>query len=166
MFESLDIETIKKDKRELWKHWRGYEAQSAIEQLNDKGITTWSLGIGFGSMIDLGMEVKLANQNMRYVPIIHNGIVYVLFKTGVLGLIIYLFYIFYLYSFYRIKSKSNVQHNLNKLIVGCAFYVALSSLVVTGVFKPYDLSGIVLGALFALKYYYNEDRDSRYTRGA
>ncbi|MHA7844363.1 MAG: O-antigen ligase family protein [Winogradskyella sp.] len=166
MFESLDIETIKRDKRDLWKHWRGYEAQNAIEQIKDKGLPAWFLGKGFGSTIDLGVEVKLANQNMRYIPIIHNGIVYVLFKTGILGLIIYLFYIFYLYSYYRIKAKSNVQHNLNRLIVGCAFYIALSSLVITGVFKPYDLSGVVLGALFALKYYHNENRDSWNERGA
>ena len=162
MFESLDIEKIKRDKRDLWKHWRGYEAQSAINKLNEEGMSSWSFGRGFGSTVDLGAEVKLANKTFRYIPIIHNGLVYVLFKTGVLGLCIYLIYIMYLYSFYSLKPKSNTQHNLNRLIVGCSFYVGLSSLVITGVFKPYDLSGVVLGALFALKYYYNnENRDSR-----
>lgn len=160
MFESLDIDKIKRDKRDLWKHWRGYEAQSAINKLNQEGVSSWTFGRGFGSTVDLGVEVKLDNKNIRYIPIIHNGLVYVLFKTGIIGLCIYLIYIFYLYSFYSLKPKSGIQHNLNRLIVGCAFYVALSSLVITGVFKPYDLSGVVLGALFALKYYYNENRDS------
>jgi hypothetical protein len=164
MFESIDIETIKRDKRNLWKHWRGYEAQSAIKMLNETGVHSWVFGKGFGSTVDLGVEVKLANENIRYVPLIHNGFVYVLFKTGLLGLCIYLLYILYLYSFYNITEKIHVVHNLNRLIVGCAFYVALSSLVVTGVFKPYDLSGVILGALFALKHFYNENRNYRFKR--
>ncbi|WP_299223603.1 O-antigen ligase family protein [uncultured Psychroserpens sp.] len=166
MFESLDIEKIKRDKRDLWKHWRGYEAQSAIETLNDKGYFSWAFGRGFGSTVDLGVEVRLANEDVRYIPILHNGFIYVLFKTGIVGLLVYMMYIIYLYSLYRLNSNSSIEFNINRLIVGCAFYIALSSLVVTGVFKPYDLSGIVLGALFALKNHYNENRHIRNERSA
>ncbi len=161
IFESLDINAIKRDKRELWKHWRGYEAQSAIEQIDSNGALTWIFGKGFGSTVDLGMEVNLANKEVRYIPILHNGFVYVLFKTGIIGLIIYISYIIYLYLFYRSHSKTRNELIVNRLIVATAFYVILSSLVITGVFKPYDLSSLLIGGLFALKQYYNEDWNIR-----
>ena len=166
IFESLDIEKIKRDKRELWKHWRGYEAQSAIERLNTGGLPSWLFGQGFGSTVDLGVEVELANETVRYIPILHNGFVYVLYKTGIIGLLLYLFYIIYLYSFYRVSSRTKTEFIINRLIVGCAFYIALSSLVVTGIFKPYDLSSLVVGGLFALKNYYNEDWHTRNQRSS
>ena len=166
IFESLDIENIKLDKRQLWKHWRGYEAQSAIEELNSEGLSSWVFGEGFGSTVDLGVEVDLANEKVRYIPILHNGFVYVLFKTGIFGLIVYLIYVLYLYSFYKANSRTKTEFDINRLIVGCAFYIILSSLVVTGIFKPYDLSSLLIGSLFALKQYYNENRNIRNQRSA
>ncbi len=166
IFKSLDIETIKRDQRELWKHWRGYEAQRAIDRLNTGGSSSWLFGQGFGSTVDLGVEVNLANEKIRYIPILHNGFVYVLFKTGVIGLFLYLVYILYLYSFYKTRSRTKMEFTINRLIVGCAFYIGLSSLVITGIFKPYDLSSLVLGSLFALKNYYNEDWNIRNERSA
>ena len=59
-----------------------------------------------------------------------------------------------------------MEFTINRLIVGCAFYIGLSSLVITGIFKPYDLSGLVLGSLFALKNYYNGDWNIRNERSA
>lgn len=161
VFDTLDIEKIKKDKRELWKHWRGFEAQSAIETLNSNGILSWTYGEGFGASVDLGLEVKLANEEVRYIPILHNGFVYVLFKTGLLGLFLYLIYIYNLYQFYKVNSNSKNEFVINRLIVGCAFYIILSSLVVTGIFKPYDLSSLLIGSLFALKNYQNENSYTR-----
>jgi len=161
IFESLDIEKIKLDKRDLWKHWRGYEAQTAIKMLSDDGFVSWGIGKGFGALVDLGVEVQLSGEDVRYIPILHNGFVYVLFKTGILGLSLYLFYVFYLYSFYRAKSVDNQMFIMNRLLVGCSFYVFFSSLVVTGIFKPYDFSGLLIGSIFAIKSFYIENRNIR-----
>lgn len=162
IFETLDIDKIKLDKRDLWKHWRGYEAQTAIGILNADGMISWAIGKGFGAVVDLGVEVQLSGEEVRFIPILHNGFVYVLFKTGFLGLIIYLIYIFYLYSFYREKSQDVDVFQLNRMLVGCCFYVLLSSLVVTGIFKPYDFSSVLVGGIFALKSYYIENRNIRH----
>ena len=157
IFESLEIKNIKKDKRELWKHWRGYEAESAINQLNDKGVWGWTFGDGFGSMVDLGVEVELAGEETRYIPLLHNGYVYVLFKTGLTGLFLYIIIFFYLHHFYKARSDSEIDLILNRLLVGCAFYFAISSLVISGIFKPYDFSILLTGSLLAVKKYYRED---------
>ena len=157
----MDIEKIKLDKRDLWKHWRGYEAQTAIKMLNDDGFVSWGIGKGFGALVDLGVEVQLSGEDVRYIPILHNGFVYVLFKTGILGLLFYLFYVSYLYSFYRAKSADDQIFRMNRLLVGCSFYVFFSSLVVTGIFKPYDFSSLLIGSIFALKGFYIENRNIR-----
>lgn len=164
IFGTLDIETIKRDKRDLWKHWRGYEAQTAIKMINDDGFVSWGIGKGFGALVDLGVNVKLSGENVRYIPILHNGFVYVLFKTGLLGLLLYLFYIFYLYSFYRNKTDDEELFKLNRLLVGSSFYILFSSLVVTGIFKPYDFSSLLIGSIFALKLFYIENRNIRNQR--
>lgn len=164
IFESLDIENIKRDKRELWKHWRGYEAQSAIEQINEAGTSAWIFGKGFGSQVDLGTSVELSGEEIRYIPILHNGYIYILLKSGFFGLMLYIMYIIYLYSFSRVKSASSSIINMNSFLVGCAFYVAVSSLVVSGVYKPYDYSTLLVGSILFLKGTNYEDWNSRNTR--
>ncbi len=151
IFESLEIKNIKKDRRQLWKHWRGYEAESAINQLDKLGAWGWTFGDGFGSMVDLGVKVELAGEETQYIPLLHNGYVYVMFKTGIVGLLLYISMFFYLYFFYRARSNTEIEFILNRLIVGCAFYFAISSLVISGIFKPYDLSILLVGSILALK---------------
>lgn len=159
MFESLDIETIKRDKRDLWKHWRGYEAQNAIQQLDEKGGMSVIFGRGLGASVDLGIEVYLSGEAFEEITILHNGYIYVLFKTGIIGLVFYLIYILIFYLYYQIKASSRTTFALNRLLVGCAFYIAVSSLVVSGIYKPYDFSSLLIGGIFALKSFYNEDRN-------
>ncbi len=50
--KSIDVH----DQAELWDHWRAYEANQAIGQLNDEGVLAWSFGLGAGSLVDLGFS--------------------------------------------------------------------------------------------------------------
>ena len=81
------------DPTQRWDHWRAYEASKAIDQVID---TKYSLGLffgkGLGSLVDLGFVAPLGNDKMQYIPKIHNGYVYILFKSGLVGLVFYLLF--------------------------------------------------------------------------
>ena len=94
------------NKKELWDHWRAYEAFCALEDL-DKSTINYVSGKGFGSLVDLKFDAPVSNEGLlRYIPILHNGYVLLLYKTGVLGLLLYLVFLFYLYYQAYQKTKA------------------------------------------------------------
>lgn len=160
VFQTIDPYKIDKDKRSLWKQWRAYEAKIAIIEIEKNN--AWLFGKNFGSKIDLGFEVFLQKKWVQYIPLIHNGFVYVLLKTGILGLIFYFIYILYLYFYYYTKNKKEEKNIYNKMLVACGFYIIVSSIVITGIFKPYDMSSLLVGGLFALNHRIDiENRNNR-----
>lgn len=149
LFVSFDVEKVKRDRRMLWEHWRAYEAQKAIEQVNDGGVKAWLLGLGFGPQVDLGTTVMLDGKMFDKVPSIHNGYIFVLFKTGILGLIFYLVFILGIFfKFQKFKVKEAVIENL---IVATSLYLLFSSFVVTGFYRAGEFSMFLFGILFASK---------------
>ena len=159
-FNFEDVNVNKLDRRDLWKHWRGYEASVVFDENNED--KAWFFGQGFGSTIDIGFEAKLNNEYTQYLSLTHNGFAYVYFKTGIIGIIIYILLILYLYSFYYVNYTSNLQKKYNYLLVGCTFYIIVTSFTVTGIFKPYDMAILLVGGIFALKQLDKiEDRNTR-----
>ena len=159
-FKPIDIDPTKNDKRELWDHWRAFEANLVYDKIEDE--KAWVLGAGFGSTVDVGFEIRLQGEFIRYLPTTHNGLAYVYLKTGILGLLLYLFLIATLYLYYYSKRDSEGEISYNNLLAACAFYMFISSVVVTGIFKPYDMVTLLIGGTFALKqHFYFEDRNIR-----
>ena len=77
-----------KNHAKLWDQWRAYEANMAINQIDS--YTSFLIGKGLGSLVDLKFEAPLGGNNIRYIPILHNGYVNIFFKSGILGVILYL----------------------------------------------------------------------------
>ena len=50
------------------------------------------IGKGFGYLLDIGFIQILADIKIRYIPFLHNGYVYILLKTGFIGLFSYLLF--------------------------------------------------------------------------
>lgn len=155
------IDINNKDRRELWKHWRAYEASVVYKEVGETG--QWLTGEGFGSTIDIGFEAKLDGEMTQHLSLTHNGYAYLYMKTGLLGLLIYFIMTLYLYSFaYSVKKKDPAINIGNNILVACTFYILISSFVVTGIFKPYDMATLLIGGAFALKQVNNfEDRNTR-----
>ena len=151
LFESIDTNKILRDRRELWEHWRAYESKKAIEQMTEaKNFKVWSLGFGYGKQIDLGTYVNLDGKKFTELPSIHNGFVNVLFKTGILGLLVYLSflsYIFISYQKFNIKSEENLI--VNKLIIATSIYMLINSFVIAGFFRPGEFSIVLYSILVA-----------------
>lgn len=132
------------DFRYLYDHWRGFEASRAMSQTNDLNTI---YGNGFGSLIDLGLEVKLDGEDARYIPVIHNGFIYVLFKTGVLGLILYLFFLTNLFLKYNKVYRSLELNAVTSICLALVVFYVLTSFVITGIFNQGDLISLILGGM-------------------
>ena len=130
----------------LWDHWRAYEATMAINQINT--LPTLLFGKGFGALIDLKFEVFLGDTKMRYIPSIHNGYVFVFFKTGVLGLILHIFFLINLYLYSYKKSNSRQELVINYLISGIGIHFLFTSLIINGIYNIEELFVFMLGSLF------------------
>ncbi|MDG1660870.1 MAG: hypothetical protein P8H40_05785 [Winogradskyella sp.] len=152
LFETIDTKAILRDRRGMWEHWRAYEAQKAVEQMNKNGVKVWAIGLGFGSKVDLETEVKLDGKQFSEVPSIHNGFVNVLFKTGTLGLLCYCLFIFYVFWTHQRWKTDDQNTLLNKLILATSVYMLFNSFVITGFYRPGEFSVFLYGIFVASKY--------------
>jgi O-antigen ligase len=140
---SIDV----KDHANLWDHWRAYEASKAIGALNDGKTIDWFFGLGMGSLIDLDFYAPLSDDDkgMRFISLLHNGYVYVLYKTGFIGLLIYiLFFVFIIVPF---NSTKEMLPSYNILVGIVTFYI-ISSFVISGLYNLSDPISLLVGAFF------------------
>lgn len=158
-FSLKNVDVTSLDRRVLWKHWRAYEAHMVYGEVDKE--KQWLTGQGFGSTVDIGFEAKLDGEMTQHLSLTHNGFAYLYLKTGIFGLVIYFLMVLYLYSFAYASQERKLQKIGNNLLVACTFYILISSFVVTGIFKPYDMATLVIGGAFALKQMKLENRNSR-----
>jgi hypothetical protein len=153
--ESTDV----KDHSNLWDHWRAYEASKAIDALNEGKTINWFFGLGMGSLIDLDFYAPLSDDDkgMRFISLLHNGYVYVLYKTGFIGLLSYiLFFVFILVPF---SSTKEMLPSYNILVGIVTFYI-ISSFVISGLYNLADPISLLVGAFFKqseIEFYENSD---------
>ncbi len=136
-------------------NWRGYEAFRGIMTYSRGSVVEYLLGQGFGTLVDLGFYIPLGGNRIRYIPILHNGYVYILLKTGVLGILIYIYFFLMLSARGRIlvrKTNDPFRKAGGKLIIGLSLIFLLSTLVMAGLFSKEELlsATIFLGCLLAI----------------
>ena len=153
VFESIDTKEIVNDRRELWEHWRAYEAKKAIEQMDKTGIKAWLIGMGLGAQVDLETYVYLDQEKFYELPSIHNGFVNVIFKTGILGFVFYTLFISLIFVNNQ-KFNLNIKNDLliSKLLLATSIYMLYNSFVITGFFRPGEFSIFLIGMLYATKF--------------
>jgi hypothetical protein len=73
--------------------YRAFESLAAINTILAGSWLDIIFGYGFGKMVDLGMVITLGvpgqKSEYQFIPILHNGYLYLLVKTGVFGLILF-----------------------------------------------------------------------------
>jgi len=154
--EILTTKIDKDDHADLWDHWRGYEANKAFEQLNTQSDFGYAFGKGLGSLVDLGFYAPLNRDKIRYIPVLHNGFAYIMFKAGFVGVFIYLLFLAYLYIQAYQKNIGGYTQFFNNIISGIALYFFFTSLIITGIYNQGDVIAISLGALIYLKHFYKK----------
>lgn len=129
----------------LWDRWRAYEASMAITQINSYG--NFFFGKGLGALVDLKFSAPLGADNIRYIPILHNGYVNIFFKSGILGLLLYLIMLLLLYLFSYIKTNNSQVKVISNLIGGFAVHYFFTTLIITGMYNHKEFYVIILGTL-------------------
>ncbi len=139
------------NKAALWDHWRAYEAYCAFESLNESPVN-YINGKGFGALVDLKFPAPLSDEgNLRYIPILHNGYVFVLYKTGIMGLLLYLVFLFYLY-YQAYQKTENIEIKIfGNLLSATSAYIIFSSLIITGLYNKEEEIALLLGVFLFLK---------------
>ena len=135
-----------RDHKRIFDRWRAYEAKLALEEM-EGNYFNYLIGNGFGSLVDLKFKAPLNDEGMRYIPIIHNGYVYVLFKTGIVGLFIYLIFLASLYTQSYKKAYSMNEKAIRNLISGIGLYYIFSSLIITGIYNLGEVLSLLLGVI-------------------
>jgi O-antigen ligase len=134
---------------EIGKNWRGFEAHRAIETFRSGNAWEHVFGQGFGALVDLGFDMALGGEGdveFRYIPITHNGYVYILIKAGLLGLICYaLFYIGVIRYAARFSDSNNIEQKfLSRLLLGCVLSLVFIMLVVGGMAEAHGAEFVLL----------------------
>lgn len=142
--EEIFVTNINRDDhRDLWDHWRGYEAMRAYA-LMERNPSSFIVGTGHGSLVNLKFYAPLSGtpQGLRYISELHNGYMYVFYKTGAIGILLYLFVLLRWYS-YIYKRRTFV----NVFISGIGIVYLFSSITITGLFNGRDVIIFILGGL-------------------
>jgi len=142
---------------EINDNWRGYETARAVATWRQGQPWQWLFGQGFGAQVDLGLFQNLSRNPrdaVRFIPIFHNGYVFVLVKTGLVGLILYLGMIISLYRSGRRLAgaeQDSRQRRLGRLLQTCAVVLLVTTWVIAGAFNKFDLAAFMLmiGAMLA-----------------
>jgi len=138
-----------KNHKNLWDHWRAYEANMAYNQMKLKPISFLN-GYGFGSLVDLKFIAPLNEKGMRFIPILHNGYSFVLYKTGFIGLFLYLTFLLSLY-FQSYKNKiSKDEQVVRNFVSAIGLYFIFTSLIITGIFNLEENYTFLLGGFLYL----------------
>jgi len=122
---------------EIGRYWRAFESIAALQTYAAADATQQMFGYGFGKQIDLGISMELAGATYDEIPILHNGYLYALVKTGVLGLLLVMTLLYMLYrtrvslpALRDVRARS--VENLAQTIV---LTTAATTFVVGGIFS-------------------------------
>lgn len=136
---------------EIHAFWRGYEAYRAVLTFLEGSAREYVHGRGFGTLVDVGFTLNLGGTDFRYVPLTHNGYTYVLVKTGIAGIILYVAFAVWVVRLGASFRRSVVRELAlgGHVAAGLGYTILFTTLVITGVYNYNDLIGpvIVLGLL-------------------
>ena len=117
-------------------HWRGYESYMAMQTYLSGGWWNLVFGHGFGKLVDLKIKMLLGGNEFRFVPILHNGFMYILVKTGAAGTALYLMYLFLFYKHGSViaSSKESKDVFVGRMIIAISLVLGFTTFVFLGYF--------------------------------
>ena len=138
-------------------NWRGFEASRAAKTYAGFGDGGKLVGGGFGTMVDLGFAMKLGfgsdAESFEFIPLLHNGYMELLVKTGLLGLSLFILFCIQIAIMaigeFRQPGKCAKLNGL--VLLWTVFVFALTQEVVTGILNKGELAPnlFLLGAACA-----------------
>jgi hypothetical protein len=119
--------------------YRGYESFMALNQYLQGDTKDWIFG-GLGKLVDLKTFLRLGEDaEYEFIPVLHNGWLYLLIKTGVIGIITYIIIFFRLIVINWRKYTDAMGKPAIKffaaLTIGCIISLLLTNYIVTAFFN-------------------------------
>ena|SRR5579859_1570834 len=136
-------------------NWRGFEASRAAKTYAEFGNTDKVFGGGFGTMVDLGFAMKLGDtgKSFEFVPLLHNGYMELLVKTGLLGLSLFIAFCaqIALMALREFRMPGKCAKLNGFLLLWTVFVFALTQGAITGILNKGELAPnlFLLGATCA-----------------
>jgi O-Antigen ligase len=136
-------------------NWRGFEAYRAMQTYRRLPFTQKIIGGGFGTMVDIGFAMLLGgNTPIQELPLLHNGYMYLLVKTGVVGLSLFLVFVGQIVRLgLRYKHSNDKSERLaGYVLIWTALVFLLTQGVITGIYNKGGLAPnlLLLGAMIAI----------------
>lgn len=148
--EIFNSKIDRENDRELWDHWRAYEAKRAFALMNENP-SSYVIGNGYGSLVNLKFKAPLGENGMKFISVLHNGYVFILYKTGLIGILFYLFFLINLYlRVYSVNQNKQVMF-FKILISTIGVYFLLTSIIITGIYIPKDVILFILGGALSFE---------------
>jgi hypothetical protein len=119
--------------------YRGYETFMALNSYAEGSDSEMLFG-GLGKLVDLKTFVHLGEDaDFRYIPVLHNGWMYLLVKTGIMGVITYLLVFFGLvvtnWRKYTTATAPSIIRLFAALNIGCVVSLLITNYIVTSFFN-------------------------------
>jgi hypothetical protein len=115
-------------------NWRGYEAFRAMQTYFAGSTLERFVGLGHGALVDLKLSIKLIPDEppFRHMAVLHNGYAYLLVKTGLVGVALYLLFLARLaISGSRLRHEADPATVLaGRMVIGLA--IAIAAMTTTG----------------------------------
>jgi hypothetical protein len=145
--EIFKTQIDRENHKDLWDHWRGYEAKRAFALMNENP-KSYIIGSGYGSLVNLKFRAPLSDdaKGMKFISELHNGYIYILYKTGIFGMIIYLSFLIGIYKKIYIKIDMKTV-----FISAIGLSYLFTTLTITGIYNASDTIIFLLGALLFFK---------------
>lgn len=143
--------------RDINKNWRGFESYKAFLSFRAGNLYQMLLGHGMGSTIDLGRYILLGKNEMRNIPLLHNGYLYVLVKFGIIGVFLLVYMLIKIIKYGLAYERSVFDHDdilASRLMVGLGVSLIVSTFVIAGIFNGNMAPLVVLSAMFSSKAIY------------
>lgn len=119
--------------------YRGYESFMALKGYMEGDTQDWIFG-GLGKTVDLKTFVRLGEDtDFQFIPVLHNGWLYLLVKMGIAGVLIYIIVFFNLIiiqwkKYADTKAKPAIRL-FAALSIGSIFSLLLTNYIVTALFN-------------------------------
>ncbi len=148
----LNIESYEDD-GDINTNWRGYESSQALAMYLDGNVFERVFGQGSGTLVDLGFYIDLGGNELRYIPMLHNGYMYILLKYGVVGIALYLYFVFRLISAGHRGNDGLHSESIfaEQMVSSLGWLILFTTLVIAGILNKYEMEPamVLLGATLA-----------------
>jgi O-antigen ligase len=127
------------------RYWRGYESYKGIVAYLSGNVFELLAGRGIGFLTNIGIYIKLGDKYFHSIPVFHNGYVYLLVKTGVIGCGLYLLFLYRIFRFGYTMNKQEAFINVAaKIIIGLSIILFVTTFFIAGLFNKVSITPVTL----------------------